>query len=393
MKKYIFSIVVLSCLFIQNRANAQEIELDTLLPEEEFIYEELEGEVQEEFSDLESKVISESEFAIPSAPAFSLMGVTPELVPRPGVVRNFKVDWRIRDYMGAPDLAIEALPVWMLFYNSGDLDKYRRSSGFGRMLSTLSFSLSTASFNSTNHLGYAVKLNLFRAKDPLNDQSILDDFHQQILEENADNDRLIEELEALLDRSESPEMRKVYRRQIKQLRQVNQETIRAKRTELESIRQSYTAANWNASMLDIAYGKVYSYDRADIDSLGMVNEGYGLWLNGGIKSGRNGYISGIVKLSRYGEVDAFQVGLSMRYGNPKYNFFLESFYERTTETVDIDPEFDPFKFKQTNYRLSYGGDFRLSRSILLNFSLQTRFEQGFKFRDFLPIANLTCLMR
>ena len=103
------------------------------------------------------------------------------------------------------------------------------------------------------------------------------------MDENAENEIQIKELQALLRNSESSEMRKFYRRQIKQLRQVNQETIRAKRTELEAIRQTYTASNWNASMLDIAYGKVFSYDRANIDSLGMVNQGYGLWLNGGNK--------------------------------------------------------------------------------------------------------------
>ncbi len=368
----------------KNEENKEEIA-------EEFIDELNEAEIQEEFVELEDEIITESEFAIPSAPAFSLMGVTPELIPRPGVVRNFKVDWRIRDYKGAPDLAVEALPVWMLFFNSGDLDKYRNASSFARMLSTLSFSLSTASFNNTNHLGYAVKLNLFRAKDPLNDQSLLDEFHQQILEENAETRKQIQELEALLDNSDSPEMRKFYRKEIKQLKSVSREAIQAKRQELEAIRRDYTINNWNSSMLDLAFGKVYSFDRGQIDSLGITNQGYGVWLNGGLKSGKNGYISGMLKLSRYGSVDAFQAGISMRYGNPKYNFYLESMYERTSEVVD--PEFDSFEFKQTNFRLSYGGDFHLSRGILLNFSLQTRFDQGFNFVDFLPIANITCLMR
>ena len=84
MKKYIFSIILLSCLITFNNTFAQTVEVDTLLPEEEFIVDELEGEVQEEFTDLENEVMSESEFAIPSAPAFSLMGVTPELVPARG---------------------------------------------------------------------------------------------------------------------------------------------------------------------------------------------------------------------------------------------------------------------------------------------------------------------
>ncbi len=399
MKKHLFSITLLSLFIFLNTSFAQNPEKKNDKKKEEvteeiqetILEEPFDVEIQEEFTDLEDKIISESEFAIPSAPAFSLMGVTPELIPRPGVVRNFKVDWRIRDYQGAPDLAVEALPVWMIFFNSGDLDKYRNASSFARMLSTLSFSLSTASFNNTNHLGYAVKLNLFRAKDPLNDQSLLDDFHQQIQEENAETRAQIQELEGLAQETEDPELRKLYRKEIKQLKSVSQDIIRAKRQELESIRQDYTLQNWNASMLDLAFGKVYSFDRGQVDSLGIIYQGYGLWLNGGIKSGKNGYISGMVKLSKYGNDDVFQAGISMRYGNPKFNFYLESMYERTS-TV-FDPEFDPFEIKETNYRLSYGGDFHLSRGILLNFSLQTRFDDGFRFKDFLPIANITCLMR
>ena len=39
---------------------------------------------------------TETNFFIPSAPAFTMLGVTPELVTRPGFVREFKVDWRIK---------------------------------------------------------------------------------------------------------------------------------------------------------------------------------------------------------------------------------------------------------------------------------------------------------
>ena len=387
MKKHLFTLILFSALFY-NVSLAQNSRIEEF---EEELEEEIDPELQEEYEELEEEIFTESEFAIPSAPAFSLMGITPELVPRPGVVRNFKVDWRIRDYKGAPDLAIEALPIWILFFNNDDLSKYRAASAFTRMLSTFSVSLSTASFNNTNHLGYALKLNLFRAKDPLNDPSILDGFYQKIQEESADAQERILELEALLANEDSPEIRKMYKREIRDLKSINRDVIREKRLELELIRQDYLINNWNASMLDLAFGRVYSFDRDLIDSIGINNEGYGVWLNGGFKSGKHGFVSGIIKLSKYGEVDLFQAGISLRYGNPKYNFYLESMYERSEETIDLD--FDPFSINETNYRLSYGGDFRLSRGILLNFSLQTRFDEGFKFRDFLPIANITCLMR
>lgn len=350
-----------------------------------------EDELEAEFDEVEEELLSEAEFAIPSAPAFSLMGITPELIPRPGVVRNFKVDWRIRDYKGAPDLALEAMPIWILFYNNDDLSKYRRASGFARMLSTLSFSLSTASFNNTNHLGYALKMNLFRAKDPLLDASIVDDLYQEVRMETAESALELAALEQELVDAETVAERRAIKREIRQINNAKKEIVRSKRTDLEYLRQDYIATNWNATMLDVAFGRIYTFDKDLIDSVGITNQGHGVWLNGGIKSGKHGFLSGIIKFSRYGDVDAVQAGLSLRYGNPKYNFFFETMYERTKEV--IDPEFDPFTFRETNYRLSYGGDFRLSRGILLNFSLQTKFDRDMKFREFLPIANITCLMR
>jgi len=387
MTKQIITLIIAS-IFLCYTTQAQDLmeaELDTT-----YLYEE-DVEILEDFEAEEEEVLSEAEFAIPSAPAFSLMGITPELVPRPGVVRNFKVDWRIRDYKGAPDLALEALPLWILFFNNDDLSKYRSASGLSRMLSTFSFSLSTASFNNTNHLGYAFKLNLFRAKDPLMDANILEEQYQAIQAETQSTTAEINALELKLLETSDPMERREIKRAIRELKATKRDVVRNKRGDLEFLRQNYIQENWNASMLDLAFGKIYTFDRDLVDSLGINNQGYGLWINGGLKSGRNGYISGIVKLSRYGETDVFQAGLSLRYGNPKYNFYLESMYERSKET--IDPEFDPFTFKTTNLRLSYGGDFRLSRGILLNFSLQTKFDESFKFLDFLPIANLTCLMR
>ena len=386
-------LILLSTLFCLQAQEESYEEEEEFVTEDDFLMdqEELDYELQEEFEEIEEEILSEAEFAIPSAPAFSLMGITPEMVPRPGIVRDFKVDWRIRDYKGAPDLALEAMPIWILFYNNDDLSKYRNASSFARMLSTLSFSLSTASFNNTNHLGYALKLNLYRDRDPLNDVSILEQFQKEVKAESFDANQELIELEAAYVEAASNEDRREIRRQIRQLKSSKKTILQSKREQLEYIRQDYLTANWNATMLDIAFGKIYTFDQDIIDSVGINNQGYGVWLNGGIRSGKNGFLSGIIKLSEYGEVQSFQAGLSLRYGNPKYNFYLETMYEHTTETVD--PEFDPFTIKENTYRLSYGGDFRLSRGILLNFSLQTKFDQDMRFRDFIPVANLTCLMR
>ena len=48
--------------------------------------------------------------------------------------------------------------------------------------------------------------------------------------------------------------------------------------------------------------------------------------------------------------------------------------------------------KITRWNLSFGGDFKIRRNILLNFALRTTLNKQVKFKSFLPIANIVCLM-
>ena len=61
-------------------------------------YDEYSDDYTDEAEDLSGDIMRKSEFAIPSSPAFSLLGVTPEMVTRPGSVQDFKVDWRLKNY-------------------------------------------------------------------------------------------------------------------------------------------------------------------------------------------------------------------------------------------------------------------------------------------------------
>jgi len=67
-----------------------------------------------------------SEMVIPSSPAFALLGVNPEMVLRPSDLKSFKVDWRIKNYNLAPDLALEAQPLWHFYYKKKANKPYRR---------------------------------------------------------------------------------------------------------------------------------------------------------------------------------------------------------------------------------------------------------------------------
>jgi len=108
------------------------------------------------------------EFSIPSSPLFDLMGVAPSLVTRTSDIKDFKVDWSFNSWKVNPNLAIQTQPVWELFYNRKNLEKYQKASYLSRMASSLDVSLGTVS-NELNdrRIGGAMKVNLYRQKDPL----------------------------------------------------------------------------------------------------------------------------------------------------------------------------------------------------------------------------------
>ena len=76
--------------------------------------------------------VKNAEMSIPSAPAFAMLGVNPELVMRPSDLKSFKVDWRIKNYNLAPDLALEAQPFWHFYYKNITFDEYAAASRFAK---------------------------------------------------------------------------------------------------------------------------------------------------------------------------------------------------------------------------------------------------------------------
>ncbi len=64
------------------------------------------------------------------------------------------------------------------------------------------------------------------------------------------------------------------------------------------------------------------------------------------------------------------MGLSLRYGSPKFSFF--------TEILTRDAS-NPFNFKTVT--LAYGGDWRFSRNVLLSYGVRTLYGQNFSFKS------------
>ena len=349
--------------------------------------------------------------AIPSSPAFSLLGVNPEIVTRPSDVKEFKVDWRIKNYKLAPDLALEAQPLWWLYFRTKSPSEYTRMNPIARVLSTTSISLATAKIDNANHLSYAAKINVYKENDPYLNSAMINAKEQEINVLSYPINKAIDSLKLKRSKALFQDTVDMIDNEIKSLTFEKEIIRRTKMEEFQAESAEFIHQNWNMDMVDVAFGRVFKYDNAALDSLNFDRAGYGIWINGAKGIGRNGLLSGIIRYNRIGQNNNYMLGASYRYGSQKYNFFAEFVLHRTSNNVengfDEEEQFASlrsadlgtgwYKFEDggepINYMtMAYGGDFRLNRSILLNFALRTDLTGKLSFKRFLPIANIVCLM-
>ena len=359
--------------------------------------------------------VKNAEMSIPSAPAFAMLGVNPEMVMRPSDLKSFKVDWRVKNYNLAPDLALEAQPLWHFYYKKRTFDEYAAASRFAKKLSTLSLSMGTAKIDNINHASYSIKVNLYKKNDVINDTTLLkqltSEHHRQLDDFNQQLDSLV----TLRYQTTDPDRKEEIERQLDVIRYEMKNSHEISRLKYRNILEQYNAENWNNTMLDAAFGSVYTYDNGGIDSLKVKRAGFSMWVNGCLKMGDHGLMSGLFRYTRIVDSSNKMFGLNFRYGSQRYNFYAEVVYEILGNYFDPNQEFafdedEYFAGKyiedigsgwldfnntdsKTQYTVAYGGDFKLSKNILLNFALRTQFTSDIKLTRLLPVANIICLMK
>jgi hypothetical protein len=211
-------------------------------------------------------------------------------------------------------------------------------------------------------------------------------------------------------------------------------TIHSRRNEeINSRARIFVSENWNASSLDIAFGRVYTYKTDSAGTLKSLrlnrNTGSGAWLNANLGIGKKFLLSGLFRASWYEEEldflmhndstndvvsekaiaknTLFTAGLNLRYGGSIYTFFVEFLYEKKGLKTPMEALNDAFK-APGNFEvdassvkwdvvhpntLSFGGDWRISRSVILNYGMRCVFDGNWKFRTFTPVATISCMMR
>lgn len=384
--------------------------------------------------DSEIKRISPKEFNIPASPVFDLMGVTPSQINRTSDIRDFKVDWSFKSWKLSPNLAIQSQPVWEILYNKKKIEKYQQASGWMRKMASLDLSVgSVQDENNDRRIGFAVKMNLYKEKDPFMDKELFAGVEDQLTEEE---NRLTAELEILVNQLDTMSnlLEKTNLRSQVTAMQTELLSIPVKRKE-ELQRRSlvFIQEHWNASSVDVSFGKIFSYITDSAGSLKSLrlnrNTGWGGWINGNMGIGKRLLLSGMFRTTFYDELleftmsdpstgeeipgsaiannQLFAMGMNLRYGGSLFTFFAEFLYERKkTETAlqALNDRFTPpdgFVVKEGTLKwdgifpnaLSVGGDWRISRNLMINYGMRCSFDKNWTFRVFSPVVTLSCMMR
>jgi len=373
------------------------------------------------------------EFSIPASPVFDLMGVSPAQVTNLSDIKDFKVDWSFKSWKVSPNLALQAQPVWELFYNRKSLEKYRRASPFMRLLSTLDISMGTVQNEENDRrIGFAAKISLFRKRDPLM-ANLYEDLETKYKEEAVKLNDDIKLLQKQLDTSSNILKKPELRQQLQQLETQYFSINTRRQQEINERVKIYNSEYWNNSYLNIAFGDIYTYQTDSAGSLKKLrvnrNTASGIWLNGGTSISRKLFLSGLIRSSFYedqlsflledlnsGEQTPqeaiakntlFSLGANLRYGGPIYTFFIELLHERKTLKTASEALNDVFEapsgFKIIGetvnwnavqpYTVNIGGDWRISRNVIINYGIRCLMDKRFKTTSFTPVVNLACMMR
>lgn len=375
------------------------------------------------------------EFSIPPTPIFDLMGVTSAQVNRTSDIKDFKVDWSFKSYKLNPNLALQSQPVWEIFYNRKDLSKYQKASAFMRKLATLDISFGTVQDeNSDRRIGIAGKINLYREKDPLMAKELYIDIGEKYKLEKIELEQQLKNLQLKLDTTtnilEKPDIRAQIKGVEDQLLSQNSRRME----EINSRAKIFVQENWNASAIDIAVGKVFSYITDSASSLSKLrlnrSTALGTWINASIGFGKKFLLSGLFRTSWYQEEvefllrdkttldeipqtavadnTLFTMGINLRYGSPAFSFFVELLYENKGMKTPQEALNKAFKVPSNNFEivgsstkwtivnpntLSVGGDWRISRNLLINYGLRGIFDRNWKFSALTPVVTISCMMR
>lgn len=264
-------------------------------------------------------------------------------------------------------------------------------------------------------------------------RSMYEDIGVRFADEKKSLESRLKELQFKLDTIQNVLEKPGIRAEIKSTEEQLASLNSRRNTEINDRARVFIAENWNAASLDIAFGRVYTYQSDSAGSLKKLrlnrNTGWGIWLNGALPLGKRWMLSGLVRTTWYeeelefllrntqtlaeqsaravAENKLYSAGMNLRYGGPLYSFFVEFLYEKKalktpvqalkevfTEPANMEVVSSSVKWNVVHPNsLSIGGDWRISQNVIINYGMRWILDVNGKSQAFIPVAGISCMMR
>lgn len=326
-------------------------------------------------------------FTLPSSVAFNLLDANPSQVFRPGFAKDLKLDWVIKDNKIASNIAVEAQPIWLFFMRGTDYNKLSKYNNVQKALSSLTLSLGTASKNNINSLAWGAKINLYAKKNPIYDTNYINTISDftgrpgtRLAELNSKIGELQFEIDTVGGKTVNSDKKTKVTREIDSIRKLITKDSTVHFGEIAKTIAEYEKDNWNSTLIDLGYGRVYNYLSQSFDSLSFQSNGSGLWLSGNVGFGKHILINGMLKYTTLSGKNITTTGANFRYGNINTNFFVEGLYNFSAD--------DNLK----KITIAYGGEIKIRNMAALQFGLRTDYTKDFKLKNLIPLINFNYLL-
>lgn len=325
---------------------------------------------QSVFDNLES-----NNFTMPSSPAFDLLGVSPSEIHKPGLAKDFQINWLIRGGGLEPNLAIEVEPGWLFLNRNKSLSEYQKSDWLFKTASSLNFSLGTAKVDNKQSLAYGLKLNLYNARDPLKDTVLI----ELLAPKFTDAEKAFNRIKLLLEIVDDEVIQDSLKNELELLNPIIAADSEINTKKHQDILTNWEKENWNATMIDLGFGQVFNYQLPTIfeiiDTIDLIfdSKAYALWLSAVVGLGKKGMINAMGKYTRENNGNnGIKAGLNARYGNEKINIYTEYVFNTM------------HNLKNT---IAYGVDYKLENGLIMQASLRTMFNKQFELKQLIPTIN------
>jgi len=304
-----------------------------------------------------------------SSTIFGVMNKTPSTINTFSILKEFKVDWIVKDSTLNPSISLEFAPLWVTVFKGVNYKEYARLPYPIRRLSDMTLSVGNFKSGTNGIAGYAIRYNIFNNHNPAEDKKLMLKIEriysvreQELIEQitlkeiqkefggvgtNGDLAQMEAELKAIQD---------------------------AESRKIGKMLDEFRSNNWNAAFMNIGWGQTieYSLPSGDYDTFKPGTNMYCVWLQTGFGLGKIGMVS---VLNRWKIDDRLENGINIRMGIEKQNFFIEYIN-------------DFILSGDMKHLINFGGSFNIKNKFFANIGLRITVGTGAKFEMFQPIINV-----